>query len=206
MKPLPTMLMVATCALGMTMVALGAPPVRDPDWPCEQIKVSELSLGAVWAGPPVEPYADAWAQDKQVADLMGRLAQRRMPVEQAQAEITAFAQQAGEGRQAKLLALFAGLYATLDRERGSVMAGLDRIGRAQKDLAQSIRADMERLRTLQSAGESDEKQAGELAGRLGWETRIFEDRRQSLITACAVPSIIEQRLFALGRTVQRALE
>ena len=38
------------------------------------------------------------------------------------------------------------------------------------------------------------------------ETRIFEDRRKTIRFVCEVPVLIEQRLFALGRTIQQAME
>jgi len=33
--------------------SLAADP-RYPDWPCTQAKVPEISLAAVWAGPPLD--------------------------------------------------------------------------------------------------------------------------------------------------------
>ena len=35
-----------------TQLCLAADP-RYPDWPCAQAKVPEISLAAVWAGPPL---------------------------------------------------------------------------------------------------------------------------------------------------------
>ena len=46
---------VSLAALGLIVsatTALAADP-RYPDWPCNQIKVPELSAAAVWAGPPI---------------------------------------------------------------------------------------------------------------------------------------------------------
>ena len=67
------------------------------------------------------------------------LAQRRVPIEQAQDRIHAFAQQAAEQKQPKLLELLAGLFSVLDDERGAVIVGLDRFGVRQKELATAIR-------------------------------------------------------------------
>jgi hypothetical protein len=39
-----------------------------------------------------------------------------------------------------------------------------------------------------------------------WETRIFEDRRRVVKFVCDVPTTIDQRLFALGRTIQQEIE
>jgi hypothetical protein len=39
-----------------------------------------------------------------------------------------------------------------------------------------------------------------------WETRIFEDRRKVVKFVCEVPTMIDQRLFALGRVIQQEIE
>ena len=41
----------ALAALFLTETCFAADP-RYPDWPCVQAKVPEISLAAVWAGPP----------------------------------------------------------------------------------------------------------------------------------------------------------
>ena len=33
---------------------------RYPDWPCTQAKVPEISLTAVWAGPPLDDVSAKW--------------------------------------------------------------------------------------------------------------------------------------------------
>ena len=35
-----------------------------------------------------------------------------------------------------------------------------------------------------------------------WQTRVFDERRQSLTYVCEVPVLIEQRMFALGRLLK----
>ena len=44
---------------------LAADP-RYPDWPCVQAKVPEISLAAVWAGPPLDDATDKWKNDAKV--------------------------------------------------------------------------------------------------------------------------------------------
>ena len=46
----------------------------------------------------------------------------------------------------------------------------------------------------------------QLSNQLTWETRIFEDRNKVIRFACEVPTAIDQRLFALGRTIQQEME
>ena len=193
--------------LCLTGTAQSAPPgPHDPDWPCQQIKVPQLSLAAVWSGPSIDQQQEHWQQDQTVTELVRETAQRRMPVEQAQEKILTFAAQVGAARQAKLLDLFAGLFRTLDEERSSVIAGLDRFGMRQKELATELRNDNEKLRMMQADPKSDAGTTNQLIQKVTWEAQVFQDRRQALSYACDVPAKIEQRLFALARTVQDALQ
>ena len=58
----------------------------------------------------------------------------------------------------------------------------------------------------QDAQNAAPSRLAELVSRVEWSTRIFEDRRKSIRYVCEVPVQIEQRLFALGRAVQQAME
>jgi hypothetical protein len=41
---------------------------------------------------------------------------------------------------------------------------------------------------------------------LEWDLRVFDERHQSLAYVCETPTLIEQRLFALARVIQRSLD
>jgi hypothetical protein len=62
------------------------------------------------------------------------------------------------------------------------------------------------LQALQSATPPDQPKIDELGNQLVWETRIFEDRRSVIKFVCDVPTTIDKRLFALGRTIQQEME
>jgi hypothetical protein len=194
--------LLATCGL---MITAAAPGPRDPDWPCQQIKVPHLSLAAVWSGPPLDGQQGDWRQDPQLADLIQSMAQRRVPIDQVQAKIRAFAAQAGDQKQPKLLLALSAVFNLLDGERSSVVDGLDRFGARQKELAATLRQDTEKLRAMQSAGNADAGEVEQMEQRVTWEGRVFQDRRQALSYACDVPAKIEQRLFTIARTIQEAL-
>lgn len=202
---------IATLALGgalfVTVAAEAAPPgPHDTDWPCQQIKVPELSLAAVWGGPPVDPQQIDWQHDQTVADLVHEIVQRREPLAQAQDKVHVFAQQAAAQKQQKLLALLAGVFSVLDDERSVVIAGLDRFGVRQKELAAGIRDDNAKLRQLQADSAADASDVIQMVQRVTWEAEVFQDRRQALSYACDVPGKIEQRLFGLARSIQQDLQ
>jgi hypothetical protein len=199
-------ILTAGLAFGVALGAAAAAASRDPDWPCQQIKVPQLSLAAVWSGPPLDAHQDDWRQDQQVVELIHDVAQRRVPIEQAQADIRAFAARAGDQKQAQLLRLLAGLFTLLNDERSTVVAGLDRSGARQKELAARLRSDNEKLRSMQADHAADAGEVNQMTQRTTWEAQVFQDRRQALSYACDVPGKIEQRLFALARTIQEVLQ
>src|SRR3954453_14115964 len=179
---------------------------RYPDWPCAQAKVPEISLAAVWTGPSLDDVKDKWKDDAKVSALVTKLAARRLPLDEAQKAVTEYltAAAADKATQGKLL--FAGLFDTLNAQRASVMNGLERVMRKQREAAEKIRADTLALQALQDAPNPDQAKIEELGNQLVWETRIFEDRRRVIKFVCEVPTAIDQRLFALGRTIQQEME
>jgi hypothetical protein len=198
--------LIGACILmtAMTLPAFAADP-RYPDWPCAQAKVPEISLAAVWAGPPLEDASGAWKDDAAVNALVARLAPRRVAIEDAQKAITEFlGSNADKVRLGRLL--FAGLFETLNAQRSSVLGGLERVTRKQREAADRIRADSVALQALQGASPPDQTKVDELGNQLVWETRIFEDRHRVVSFVCEVPTAIDQRLFALGRTIQQEIE
>jgi hypothetical protein len=179
---------------------------RYPDWPCAQAKVPEISLAAVWAGPPLGDAASKWKDDAKVSALVPRLAARRTPLEEAQKGIAEFLADSPQEKTERGKLLFAGLFDTLNAQRSSVMIGLERVTRKQREAAEKIRSDTMALQGLQDAPTKDQAKIDELGNQLVWETRIFDDRRQVIKFVCEVPTAIDQRLFALAREIQQEIE
>ncbi|HKA74429.1 MAG TPA: hypothetical protein VKE26_21665 [Xanthobacteraceae bacterium] len=199
------LLLILVMAVGLASSARAADP-RNPDWPCVQVKVPELSVAAMWAGPPIDDVGRTWEDDPKVKDLVARLAARRLPLEEAQRSAADFLAGSGDAKQAQGKLLFAGLFATLDRLRSEVITGIERYTRRQREFAEQVRGKTLKLREMQDAPNSDQKQVEELAEQVEWDTRIFEERRRTINYVCEVPVLIEQRLFALSRTIQEAME
>ncbi|MEF2072576.1 hypothetical protein [Consotaella aegiceratis] len=190
---------VAICgALAAPAAGQGVPD--DPDWPCHQRKVPSLTPAAVWTGPPLDD-ASGWRDDKKVVDLVRELSQRRLPIEQAEAEVRTFAEGLDPAaRKDGLTLLFAGLFHTMNGERGKIIAGIERYARHQKALAEQIREEAAKLD--QADTNADTTDARE---KLRWDQRIFDERRSSLSYICDAPRLVEQRLFALGRAIGEAM-
>jgi hypothetical protein len=190
-------------AFGWAPSALATDP-RYPDWPCQQLKVPEISIASVWAGPPIDASDTAKLPDQKEADLVARLAARRTPMEEAQKLIADYVTGTSAERQQKAKSLFAALYTRLNGQRDEVMDGIERFSRKQKAMAEDIRGEAQKLRTLQDQA-TDPAQVEQLTTQLTWQTRIFDDRRKSTSYVCEVPVLIEKRLFDLSAAIQNAM-
>jgi hypothetical protein len=198
--------LVAIAVLCASAGGVRAADPRYPDWPCPQAKVPEISIAAVWAGPAIDDVGASWKDDTKVAALVAKLAARRIPLEEAQKDVADFLTGTPEEKTRKGKLLFAGLFDTLNAQRTSVMNGLERVMRKQREAVDKVRADTIALQEIQSSAAPDQAKVEELTNQLTWETRIFEDRRRVMKFVCEVPTAIDQRLFALAREIQQDME
>jgi len=158
----------------------------------------------VWAGPAIDEKDEGWRRDANLSGVVARVSARSTELAQAEKDIQAFA--AGlpaDDRRQKLTSLFAGVLATINAERDEVIRGIARYARRQQRLAARVEqatAELERL----PQGESPRRK--ELRRQVDWDTRIFEERERSLIFVCESPVLLEQRAFALARTIMNQLE
>lgn len=200
-----TWLLLLSMEFAAAQTSASAPATPDPDWPCQQIKLEHMSLATMWGGPPVDEYVNDWQHYPAAAELAQRLAQRRVPLSQANTEITGFAKAAGDQQKTELLALMGGLFSLLDQERFAVIEGLDRFGVRQQSYAAQIRKEITDLHEAQDAPQPDEQNVKKLSDQIAWDTQVFSDRKSMISYACFVPDEIEHRLFALAGTISGLL-
>ena len=122
-------IVIAIClAVTATFGRAHAADPRYPDWPCAQAKVPEISLAAVWAGPPLDDVSGKWKEDATVGSLVAKLAARRTTIEEAQKAIAEYLNAATDKTASGKL-LFAGLFDSLNAQRSQVLNGLERVTR-----------------------------------------------------------------------------
>jgi hypothetical protein len=197
-------------ALALLVTASTMPAVAamntDPDWPCIQRKVPELSMGQIWTGRDLPASAAKWQDDEAVAEVVADVAPRRVDLPDAQEEIRTFAAGLPDDRKAEqLLALVQGLFDHMNHERSQVIAGIGRYARGQVAMAESLRheaSEVDKLRADPNVSQSEIMMRND---RLMFRTRIFEERVQSLTYVCEVPTLIEQRLYQLAKTIAEVL-
>ena len=181
-------------AVAVAPAQAGGPPVKDPDWPCHQAKIAEFPLASVWDGPPVAT-SDGWRDDPVIADLAAQMSQRRVPLDEVKASLATLA---ASGAKPKVAQAFAAAFDDLVRQRAEVIAGLDRFGRKQREMAGRLRAENE------AAHKGPEPDAQALQ-KLEWDLRVFDDRRRTASYVCEAPQAIETRIGEIAKLVRAAL-
>jgi|SRR5208282_253510 len=187
--------------------AIAQPGVKaDPDWPCQQIKTPTFSLASVWSGPELDLNSESWRDESDIADLTAKMAQRRVPIADVEQAIADFKAKAGADADAKLLRAFAAAFEDLSQQRSQILGGLERFGRKQRAMADRIRAESEAVqRTADQNRDGQAPSGADTQERLQWDIRVFDDRRQTIAYVCETPTLIEQRIGAIARAVQKAL-
>jgi hypothetical protein len=170
-------------------------------WPCMQRKVPDLSLTSIWQHGELADAAQKLANDPAVQDVAEKLAARRTPMNEAEADIKDFAKAAGANRDLMLQGLFLALFDRMKGERATVMAGIERYGRHQIDLAAKVKVEQQELDRMRGDPKTDQAKLANADEEHKWNLRVFDERQKSLSYVCEVPTIIERRLFSLARVI-----
>lgn len=198
-------LVAAASVFALSTSAMAAADPNNPDWPCVQKKVENLSTSAIWDGPALDAHKD-WFNAPKIPALVTKLASRRVPIEKATAAIDNFAASVPEAdRDAQLTKLFLGLFDTVNNQRRAILNGIEKYQRSQKARAEELEkqgVDLAKLKgnivvdDTAAVPESEEEQ------KLYWAGRIFQERQANIPIACELPAVLEERLFELTRHIR----
>jgi hypothetical protein len=178
---------------------------QNPDWPCQQRLVPKLAAAAYWNGSPLAGLGD-WQADPAVADLVRRLAPRRVTTTEGLSEIAAFAHGLSGDRAHRLALAFLGLLEESDRERSALIDELEQIGHRQRELAALVSRLGAELGTI-PAGATGATAATriDLQQRYDFTARNFEEIQRTIRYACETPVELDARLGAWARALQSAV-
>jgi len=195
----------------LMLVALPAEAANfdDPTWPCVQRKVPNLSIGQMWSGPIVPGDTEEKVNDEPLEVLAAALAVRRTSLEEAETLIDEFAKASGENKDDRLSRLFADVFERINDDRAQLIGGIGRYAERQSGLSERIgkmSEDVAVLEAKEDKSNDDFDKLEELIDTVDWDTRIFDERQQSLTYVCETPVILEKRAFALARMVMERLE
>ena len=208
--------LIATAALAQSSEAPGstgeaeqpAPVAGTQEWPCEAPLRGEMSIGAMWQGPDPAAAQEEWRKTPTVVALVNEIAPRRVPQEDALANVKRFAAgYQGEERAKILTQVFVGVFDTLSAERSQIVRGIKRFYRRQDALAKRMEEGWKLLGEIDpnSTDPALAEQRAALQQMIDWDSRVFDDRQRLLPVVCEQPRVIEQRVFALSRAIQEQL-
>jgi len=200
----PAFAVLATL-LGMPAHAIDG---DDPNWPCEQALVTEVSPAVVWDGPPLDGLEEYWGSDASISELVQRLTSRDADRAEDEPLIEAFAAaQPAAARDHRLTILFAGVLEVLNADRRKLNAGILRYSRDQQQRAEALDADLTDMVRLETEdADAARQRLAELTKRIELEQRIFDDREKSIPFLCTRPRVVEQRIGELARTISAQLQ
>lgn len=98
-----------------------------------------------------------------------------------------------------------GVFDKINIERGQIISGIARYAEKQRQLAADLRKRAAEVDKMRAASDTDQAEFAKHDQQLTWETRIFEERVQSLTYVCEVPTLIEQRLYSLSKIISETL-
>jgi hypothetical protein len=161
----------------------------------------------MWSGPDPMAAEASWDKDQTVRDLVARVAPRRVPLDEAKAEIHRFAVALTGDKQKTMTEVFAGLFETINTERSSIIRGIKRYHARQSALAKDIEDKTGTLDGLDptSTDQAVQQKREDVQNELTWETRIFDDRQRLLPAVCGQPVLLEQRLYQLSHAVMDSM-
>jgi hypothetical protein len=186
--------------------ASAAPPAQgaSADWPCQQRLVPTLAAANYWSAPMPADLGD-WHADRAVADLVQRLAPRRVSTEEGLKEIAAYARNLSGDRRRELALAFRGLLDESNGERAGLIEELDEIGHRQRELADLVAQLATELRAIPADATGDAAaQRTDLQQRHDFTERNFEEIQRTIRYACETPIALDARLGAWARALQQA--
>ncbi len=171
----------------------------DPDWPCIQRKVENLSAGLMWPHPVTKA-----ALAPEAEELAAVLALRRVSLEEAETHVRDFVARHPSDEQA-LGSIFQGVFDRLSENRKRLMSGIARYSQSQ--IALSARIDADRIEMAKLSGEKapDFDRIDKLEEEMDWNERIYLDRSRALTYVCETPVLIEKRAYAIAQILLKHL-
>lgn len=180
------------------------------NWPCVQAKVDKIDSAAVWDGPSLEGIPQ-WSDDNALSEVARTAVSRRTPMPDAEKAIEAYAKSVPEAeRDQKLTVLFAGVLDTANVQRSSILGGIERFQKRQRSNAKEIESQGAAIADLESKAPSDltlpTPELDAAREKYDWFTRVFQERQANIPIACEIPTLIEQRVFALARAIRAQMK
>lgn len=184
----------------------------DPEWPCIQRLVMEVSPAVMWPLPVEEAMHTQWRDDdtmRQLAEDLGDIAAYTEVEQQRVAAFAAGVPDADKELQLSLLAV--GVLDVSNGVRQHYIQGIKRYTRQQIAIAGQIEETLNQLSLLDGAGgkgsdaDSLTPEQSELLSTLKWHERVYDQREHAIRSLCDQPVELEETLSSVLRDIAQYL-
>ena len=202
-QPRPFFGISLVCSVVMlTAVAHAQAQEVDPEWPCIQRLIPEVSPAVMWPVPVEDNMRTQYRQDPLLRSLAEELGDIETFDEAHQQSITNFADGIAESeREFQLTLLASGIVDVSNRVRKDYISGIKRYTRQQIAISQQIEDTLNELSELE--GQNTEAQQTEaqqeVTETLRWHERVYDQRERSIQLLCEEPVELEQQLSEVLR-------
>jgi hypothetical protein len=200
----------ATLTLGALMGALGlcsgataAGP--DPNWPCQQPLVQNMTPAMIWSGPPADNIGD-WHADPSVSALVEHIAPRNVSTKDGEAAIQAFLKSLNGDRKKRITLAFAGLLDETNDQRSGVIDRIKDLAERQRNLSDLVNRLSIQVGQLPPAEQTNPApEHKDLVERWTFTTQAYTQLQQTMRYACEIPGQIDSRMGVYARALAAGL-
>ena len=165
---------------------------KNPDWPCIQVYIEELSWGSIWTGPPLDENSSKWINDEKLSSLAEKIMKRNTKEKEGIEELKKYIKKNNSPDQ--LTKLFHALFDTTNNIWKKRNIKLLNFGKRQRLTSEKISTKLGKIKKLFKDYESNKDEIQKLEQENFWDVRRFEDRRALSDSLCDQPRFYEKRL------------
>jgi len=165
---------------------------KNPDWPCIQVFIEELSWGSIWTGPPLNENSSKWKDDENLNALATKLMNRKTKENEGISELKKYIKKNNSPNE--LTKLFHALFDTTNKIWKKRTEKLLNFGKRQRLTSEKISMKLDKIKELSKDHNLNKDEIQKLENEKFWDIRRFEDRRNLSDSLCEQPRFYEKRL------------
>ena len=176
---------------------------KNPDWPCIQVLLEELSWGSIWTGPPLDERTTKWKENEELRLLAIKIMDRKTKEEDGITELKKFMKKNNSPED--LTFLFHALFDKTNEIWKNRTQKLKNFGKKQRLTSEKIARKLEKSKILLENPEANKEETTRLEQEKFWDIRKFEDRRMQSDYLCEQPRFYEKRLGVYSKIISEKL-
>ena len=176
---------------------------KNPDWPCIQVLLEELSWGSIWTGPPLDERTTKWKENEELRLLAIKIMDRKTKEEDGITELKKFMKKNNSPED--LTFVFHALFDKTNEIWKNRTQKLKNFGKKQRLTSEKIARKLEKSKILLENPEANKEEITRLEQEKFWDIRKFEDRRMQSDYLCEQPRFYEKRLGVYSKIISEKL-